>query len=291
MSNQSINMEAESPQTSPTSTRIPSPEIQAISPRTAATALAVGQGDLSTVMGIAQSLVETVRRRERDHAEERERFQRERAVQGELLRHQNSRLEYMEARIRDHRPTEECPEGFTLNRDGLATSFVIPIQDNLFEPAHWVKQLADGRVAGYPRSYNPQDTPFIAEIYASPYEGDDDGITLPTPSWLLEMLKGSGALFARLANEVKRDGDWGLLAEIIRFRELEHHKVDIATRLDLLHAEQRGLRQAQDLCLSRLKQARLDQRTSALRTVTPGVNRRRFHPSRLRQHWREQAED
>ena len=144
---------------------------------------------------------------------------------------------------------------------------------------------------GYPRSYNPQDTPFIAEIYASPYEGDDDGITLPTPSWLLEMLKGNGALFTRLADEVKHDGDWGLLAEIIRFHELEHHKVNIAARLDLLYAEQRGLRQAQDLCLSRLEQARLDQRTSALHTVTPGVNQRRFQPSQLRQHWREQAED
>ena len=96
------------------------------------------------VMRIAQSLIETVRTRERDHAEERERFQWERAVQGELLRRQNSHLEYMEARIQDHRPTEECPEGFTLNRDRLATSFVIPIQDNLFKPAHWVKQLADG---------------------------------------------------------------------------------------------------------------------------------------------------
>ena len=215
MSNQSINMEAESPRTSPTSTRLPSSEIQTISPWTAATALAVRQGDLPTVMGIAQSLIETVRKRERDHAEERERFQRERAVQGELLWHQNSRMEYLETCIRDHCPTKECPKGFTLNRDGLATSFIIPIQDNLFKPAHWVKQLTDGQVVGYPRNYNPQDTPFIAEIYASPYEGEDNGITLPTPNWLLEMLKGNGALFMRLADEVKHDRDWGLLAEIV----------------------------------------------------------------------------
>ena len=107
------------------------------------------------VMGIAQSLVETVRRRERDHAEEREQFQQERAVQGELLRRQNSRLEYMEARIQDHRPTKECPEGFTLNRDRRATSFVIPIQDNLFEPAHWVKQLAVLRPSCYRGAMRP----------------------------------------------------------------------------------------------------------------------------------------
>ena len=108
---------------------------------------------------------------------------------------------------------------------------------------------------GYTCSYNPQDTPFISEIYASLYEGKDEGITLPTPSWLLELLKGNGVLFMQLADEVKWDGDWGLLAKVIHFWELKHHKVDITARLNLLHAEQRGLRQAQDLCLAQLEQA------------------------------------
>ena len=274
MSNYSVNMEAESP----SSTRITSPEIQPISPRTAATALATGKGDLATVLGVAQSLVETVRRRESDHAAQRQQFLQEKRLQDALLQQQGVRLQELEACIQEHAPTEECPEGFVLNRDGRATNFVIPIQDNLFEPAHWVKQLSCGHVAGYPRNYNPQDTPFISEIYAAPYEG----VTLPTPNWLLEMLKGSGALFARLADEIKRDGDWGLLAEAIRFRELEHHKTDVAARLDLLHAGQRGLRQAQDLCLSRLEQAQLDQRASALCTISPHNRRRTFQASRLR---------
>ena len=40
----------------------------------------VGQGDLATIMGIAQNLVETVRKRERDHADEKEQFQWKRVV-------------------------------------------------------------------------------------------------------------------------------------------------------------------------------------------------------------------
>ena len=105
-------------------------------------------------------------------------------------------MEYLEACIQDHHPTKECLEGFVLNHNGRATNFVISIQDNLFKPAHWVKQLACGHVMGYTCSYNPQDTPFISEIYTSLYEGKDEGITLPTPSWLLELLKGNGVLFA-----------------------------------------------------------------------------------------------
>ena len=79
-------------------------------------------------------------------------------------------------------------------------------------------------------------------------------------------------LFVWLADKVKHDGDWGLLAEVIHFQKLEHHKVNITARLDLLYVEQQGLRQAQDLCLAQLEQAQLDQHTSALCTVTPGVN-------------------
>ena len=113
MSNYFVNMEAESP----SSTRIASLEIQPISPRTAATAFATGEGDLATVLGVAQSLVETVRRRESDHAAQRQRFLQEKRLQDALLQQQGVRLQELEARIQEHAPTEECPEGFVLNRD------------------------------------------------------------------------------------------------------------------------------------------------------------------------------
>jgi hypothetical protein len=83
------------------------------SPRTAATAIQMAD-DMDTVTDLARGLIRTLKQREREHREDHEQWSRERNTQGE-------ELEFLRARLVDYRatlPTEECPDGYVLNRDG-----------------------------------------------------------------------------------------------------------------------------------------------------------------------------
>jgi hypothetical protein len=236
------------------------------SPRTAATAIQLTD-NFDTATDIARGLIRTLKQREREHWEDREQWSRERNTQGE-------ELEFLRARLVDYRatlPTEECPDGYVLNRDGRCPGFAIPIQDRMWQPAHWVKQLPNGRVAGLPKEYKPDDIPWVQQIYATPYDnGDDDYVVLPMPHWLLELLKGPAVAYATLEKAAREDGDWGLYSDIRMYRELEHHHADKQLQLNLLQTQLKGIKQSQDAALRRLEMARLEQRVSILRTLQHG---------------------
>jgi hypothetical protein len=236
------------------------------SPRTAATAIQITD-NFNTVSDIAQGLIRTLKQREHEHREDREQWSRERNTQGE-------ELEFLRARLVDYRttlPTEECPEGYVLNRDGQCPGFAIPIQDGMWQPAHWVKQLPDGRVAGLPKEHGPDEVPWVQQIYATPYDdGDDDYVVLPTPHWLLELLKGPAVAYATLEKAAREDGDWGLYSDIRMYRELEHHHADKQLQLNLLQTQLKGIKQSQNAALRRLEMARLEQRVSILQTLQQG---------------------
>ena len=236
------------------------------SPHTAATAIQITD-NFNTVTDIARGLIRTLKQREREHRADREQWSRERNTQGE-------KLEFLRARLIDYRatlPTEECPEGYVLNRDGWCPGFAIPVQDGMWQPAHWVKQLPDGRVAGLPKEHGPDEVPWVQQIFATPYDdGNDDYVVLPTPHWLLELLKGPAVGYATLEKAVHEDGDWGLHSDVHMYRELEHHYADKQLQLNLLQTQLKGIKQSQDAALRRLEMARLEQRVSILHTLQQG---------------------
>jgi hypothetical protein len=235
-------------------------------PRTAATAIQITD-NFDTVTDIARGLIRTLKQQEREHQEDQEQWSREHNTQGE-------ELEFLRARLVDYcatLPTEECPDGYMLNRDGQCPGFAIPIQDGMWEPAHWVKQLPDGHVAGLPKEHGPDEVPWVQQIYATPYDdGDNDYVVLPMPHWLLELLKGPAVAYATLEKAVGKDGDWGLYSDIRMYRELEHHHADKQLQLNLLQTQLKRIKQSQEAALRRLEMARLEQRVSILRTLQPG---------------------
>jgi hypothetical protein len=236
------------------------------SPRTATTAIQMAD-DMDIVTDLTRGLIRTLKQREREHRADQEQWSRERNTQGE-------ELEFLRARLVDYRatlPTEECPDGYVLNRDGRCPGFAIPIQDGMWQLAHWVKQLPDGRVAGLPKEHGPDEVPWVQQIYATPYDdGDDDYVVLPTPHWLLELLKGPAVAYATLEKAAREDGDWGLYSDIRMYRELEHHHANKQLQLNLLQTQLKGIKQSQDAALRRLEMARLEQRVSILHTLQPG---------------------
>jgi hypothetical protein len=134
---------------------------------------------------------------------------------------------------------------------------------------YWVRFLPGGQVAGLPQEHTPGSTPFVSKIHADRDEDaeHDAGPIYPLPAWMIELLTGPVASY-RLLKDVEQNHPWGLIAEVMRYRELEHQRNDLRARISLFESELCGVSQAQNASGSRLELVRLDQRVSKLRTIT-----------------------
>jgi hypothetical protein len=84
--------------------------------------------------------------------------------------------------------------------------------DGDHQQAYWVKQLAEGQVAGLPREYVPGQTPFVTEVYASLATGQEDvmGPVHTMPGWLWLLLTGPTTHYGTLLKHVEVTNDWGV---------------------------------------------------------------------------------
>src|SRR6266404_18172 len=163
-------------------------------------------------------------------------------------------IEFLEARLVGYIDTFSQPlEGYVEN--GRLTTFTIPCGNGLSNPAKWVKKLDDGRVAGYSTEDGPHDLPHICKIYASPkYMADP---AEPLPHWIHKTLQGPAPGYTALLDVVKATDDWGLEADVMRFRTLNKHVIAYKAQLDHTHREIKSTIIAQDQCQGQLECARL----------------------------------
>jgi hypothetical protein len=105
--------------------------------------------------------------------------------------------------------------------------------DGEHQQAYWVKQLAKGQVAGLPREYVPGQTPFVTEVYASPTAGQEDvlGPVHAMSGWLWSLLTGPATHYGTLLKHIEVTNDWGVVGEVLRFRQLEHHLSDLCLQI------------------------------------------------------------
>jgi hypothetical protein len=136
-------------------------------------------------------------------------------------------------------PTSDRPEGYVINDNTRVPDFVIPIGDGEHQQVYWVKQLAEGQVAGLPWEYVPGQTLFITEVYASPAQGQEDviGPIHALPNWLLSLLIGPATHYGTLLKHVEAVNDWGVVDEVLRFWQLKHHLSDLCLQIAHLEAE------------------------------------------------------
>src|SRR6266478_2902917 len=152
------------------------------------------------------------------------------------------------------------PTGYVEN--GRLPTFTIPVGGGLSNPAKWVKKLDDGRVAGYTAEDGPHDLPHVCEIYASPkYTADP---AEPLPHWIHETLQGSAPGYAAFLNAVKATDDWGLEANVMRFRTLDKRVLAYKAQLDRTHGELKSTIITRDQCCGRLECACLAEQVSHL---------------------------
>src|SRR6266404_1473610 len=163
-------------------------------------------------------------------------------------------IEFLKARLVGYIDTfSQPPEGYVKN--GWLTTFTIPCGGGLSNPAKWVKKLDDGRVAGYTAEDGPHDLPHVCEIYASPkYTADP---VEPLPHWIHETLQGPAPRYAALLDAVKATDNWGLEADVIRFRLLNERVIAYKAQLDCTHGELKSTIIARDQCQGWLECARL----------------------------------
>src|SRR6266403_1363610 len=170
-------------------------------------------------------------------------------------------IEFLEARLVGYIDTfSQPPKGYVEN--GRLTTFTIPCGGGLSNPAKWVKKLDDGRVAGYTAEDGPHDLPHVCEIYASPkYTADP---AEPLPHWIHETLQGSAPAYTAFLDAVKATDDWGLEADVMRFRTLDERVLAYKAQLDRTHGELKSTIITRDQCRGRLECARLAEWVSHL---------------------------
>jgi hypothetical protein len=172
------------------------------------------------ILNIAKGLAATIRKRDQQNALAAEAF-------GDKISDLEQRLDHYQNTV--SLPTSDRPEGYVTNDETRAPNFVIPTEDGEHQQAYWVKQLAEGQVAGLPQEYVPGQTPFVTEVYASPATGQEDvmGPIHAMPGWLWSILMGPATHYGMLLKHVEVTNDWGVVREVLRFRQLEHHLLDL----------------------------------------------------------------
>jgi hypothetical protein len=128
------------------------------------------------ILNIAKGLAATIQKRDQQNALAVKAF--------------SDKISDLKQRLDNYRntvslPTSDHPEGYVANDETRAPNFVIPMGDGEHQQVYWVKQLAEGQVAGLPQEYVLGQTPFVTEVYASLAAGQE-GIMGPVhamPEW------------------------------------------------------------------------------------------------------------
>src|SRR6266404_4973267 len=186
-----------------------------MSPRSVRTAIASHDLPTDTYRSIINGLVVTSEAR--THCYNQDLAAQEADHKKKLDDHEEM-IEFLEARLIGYIDTfSQPPDGYVEN--GRLPTFTIPVGGGLLNPAKWVKKLDDGRVAGYTAEDGPHDLPHVCEIYASPkYTADP---AEPLPHWIHKTLQGSAPAYAAFLDAIKATDDWGLEADVMRFRTLD----------------------------------------------------------------------
>ena len=199
----------------------------------------------------AKALLKTIKQRETNHAAE--------------VHELNAWIAQLEDLVKDHTNTfQHCPEGYVLN-----TKYprLTNIGNGLQREVKWVKQLKQGTVAYFTEDDSPGDTPHIVKVYAQPRTLAEP--IEPLPIWLETILLGPSAAFNTLAEAARELDDWGIHADLLRFRELDASWQEAEGEERKWEAHANAFALAKNLCKSRLEAAHCAYQLGAFENLGP----------------------
>src|SRR6266446_2244184 len=221
-----------------------------LSPQSVRNAIATTNLDPPALRAIIDALVETSNSRHQQYLRQAQTKAAEHKAAIDKL---EESLEFTESRLLDYQETfVKAPDGYVTN-DRLPM-FTIPLREGSDVLAKWIKQLDDGRVAGHSEHDGTGDLPYVKEIYAAP----QDSVLNPAevlPFWIWETLQGSAIQYQELRRAVRDLDDWGLYAEVLRYRQLDEDILSLKAQLDLNHASLAAAQNAQLQSITRLEVA------------------------------------
>src|SRR5258707_1679647 len=147
-----------------------------------------------------------------------------------------------------------APVGFSLNARQLPDA-TVPCGQNAGQLAKWVRRLPDGRALLYAEDNGPGDQPYAIELFTA-LDLSDDTPAQSLPRWLLDALTGPSAAFHTVRVAADTALDWGLYADLLRYRELNQKAKAINDSISNLEAEVQGVLADQRLALGHLEGAR-----------------------------------
>jgi len=189
------------------------------------------------------------------------------------IHHTEDRLEAaMEAREEQDFDFDEAgiPTDFIRNNNRIP-AFQIPIGEGLSLPTEFIKRDEDTctKVWGVTGRFGKGEPVYAHELFAHPIE-DPSFPAEPMRPWFLRLLQGSTASYTHLHKAVDELGDWGLAADIMRYRQYEDQLHELNATIHSLRAEGELTETLQDTCRICLAAANAHGRLARLESVCHG---------------------
>jgi len=189
------------------------------------------------------------------------------------IHHAEDRLEAaMDAREDQDFDFDEAgvPTDFIRNNNRVP-NFQIPIGEGLSLPAEFIKRDEDSKtkVWGVTGRFGKGEPAYAHEIFARPVE-DPSFPAEPMRPWFLRLLQGSTASYTHLREAADDLGDWGLAADITRFRQCEDQLRELNATIHSLRAEVDLTETLQEACRIRLGAANAHGRLARLESACHG---------------------
>ena len=210
--------------------------------------------DAATLRGILGGAIGSIRQAQEAHNRETMRLR--------------TQIEMLERRIEHYEVLHpDCPQGYEAN-EGRAPSFYIPGPNRTTVLAKWVRQLDDGRVAGFGQHQAAGEAPHVASLYLTPsYDIEDP--PEPLPGWFRTLLMGPTAQHHTFREEVARLDDWSILAEVKRHRALTDELGEVRNQIGILNAQTDDLVESRRLCEARLEAGKVAAQLKHLEHLAP----------------------
>ncbi len=235
------------------------------SPRTGLNVLRNSECSLTDAVEVAEGLAATIKNRESFHQ-----------LHILLLQEQITRLQRRNNDLANqpNHPDNDHPRftaalvGFTINTGHLPNA-TLPAGRNSGQLAKWVRCLPDGRALLYTKDNSPGDQPYAIELFTA-LDLSNETPAQSLPRWLLDALTGPSAAFHTVQAAAEATLNWGLHAELLRYRDLDQKAKAIHDSISNLEAEVQGVVADQQLALGQLEGAQAATRLEHVRLGTGG---------------------
>ena len=149
-----------------------------------------------------------------------------------------TQIKMLERRIEHYKILHpDCPEGYEAN-EGRAPSFYIPGPNKTTVLTKWVRQLDNGRVAGFGQHQAAEEAPHIANLYLMPFYDIEDPPEL-LPGWFWALLMGPSTQYHTFWKEIAQLDNWSVLAEVKRHRALNNKLGEVCHQIGVLNTQEK----------------------------------------------------